>query len=447
MTQAMSEKMRVALCGMTLRENSHDDEHYPIAIADLKAYSEQFALIKERVDIRLRATSVSDFNLMEECAQIIDLQPRIVGVSCYIWNVDFYSELLRELRKTLKNSIFIAGGPHVHPGILRDIPELDIAVIGEGEATFHDLISRLVKGEPVDDLKGAAFREGSKIRINQPRPPLENLCDIPSPYLAGILKPKRVMQIEYSRGCAYNCSFCVNAGQQLRFFPIERIESEIAYCAKNNLKVAFFIGSYLNHKDFGVQVLKMIKRHIDCGEKIDITGSVFIDSNQFDEDFYNLLNDIVSKKQDIILTSGFQCCHTETRNINKCFNSIENIRKMVSGRPFSTMVQCILGLPGDNTLRSAATIAAMADCEPDRIQCLPLIRLPNTRLFIDQYDDSKPEDPSPAKQLSTILSEKDDLRTTCLMAESFLLEYHAAESLTDSKQLLKKHGINLQSYK
>lgn len=430
------------LCGMTLRDESHDDEHYPIAIADLKAYSEQFALIKERVDIRLRATSMSDFNLQEECAHIIDFQPQIVGVSCYLWNVDFYSELLCELRRALKNTIFIAGGPHAHPGILRDIPELDIAVIGEGEETFHELLTRIVNGEPIVDLKGAALKAGSEIKVNPPRPAIANLGDIPSPYLVGILKPKRVMQIEYSRGCAYNCSFCVNAGQPLRFFPIDRIESEIAFCAKNNLKAAFFIGSYLNHKDFGINVLRMIKKHIDQGENIEITGSVFIDSNQFDEDFYNLLNVIASNKENIVLTSGFQCYHDETRKNNRCSNSIDNIRKMVSGWPFSTMVQCIIGLPGDNTLRSAGTIAAMADCEPDRIQCLPLIRLPNTRLFIDRHDDSKQKGSLPENALGTKHSEEDDLKTTCLMAKSFLIEYHAAEGLTDPKLLLKKHGIN-----
>ena len=80
-------------------------------------------------------------------------------------------------------TIIVLGGPEASTGteeLLQKEPAVDYVVRGEGEETFCELLRFLLNGEgSPEGILGLAYREGTKVRVNPPRPPIK---EWPFPY-------------------------------------------------------------------------------------------------------------------------------------------------------------------------------------------------------------------------------------------------------------------------
>jgi radical SAM superfamily enzyme YgiQ (UPF0313 family) len=97
--------------------------------------------------------------MAEILADIYARRPDAMGFSCYIWNWRLVRELLGELPKLLPDAAIWLGGPEVSYDadvILREYPQVAGIMVGEGEATFRELLDYYVKGAR------AAGREGEE---------------------------------------------------------------------------------------------------------------------------------------------------------------------------------------------------------------------------------------------------------------------------------------------
>ena len=98
--------------------------------------------------------------MAEILADIYARRPDAMGFSCYIWNWRLVRELLGELPKLLPDAAVWLGGPEVSYDadvILREYPQVAGIMVGEGEATFRELLDYYVKGAR------AAGREGEEL--------------------------------------------------------------------------------------------------------------------------------------------------------------------------------------------------------------------------------------------------------------------------------------------
>jgi anaerobic magnesium-protoporphyrin IX monomethyl ester cyclase len=127
-------------------------------------------------------------------------------------------------KKVSADIVTIVGGQHFSfaaEGSLKDYPEIDYIIRGEGEETLLELIKALRNNKNIVEVKGLSFRLDGKIVHTKPRPLIENLDTLPYPayhlvetnikkyhftMMAG--KNTRYMTLEGSRGCSHRCSFC-----------------------------------------------------------------------------------------------------------------------------------------------------------------------------------------------------------------------------------------------
>lgn len=210
----------------------------PLALGFLKTYTE--SVLKEKVNIEILEYLLKKTeNETEEIANdIIKKNPDILGFSCYIWNVLPTINLCREIKKLKPSIKIVLGGPDASirgKNVLIE-SSADVLVLGEGELTFAELIKKFIEGKKWDNTPGTITYSKGKITQGPPREPIENLDIIPSPYLSGLFNKKKYnfWVYETSRGCPFNCTFCVWTSKgKVRNFSMERAIKEINWIIKN----------------------------------------------------------------------------------------------------------------------------------------------------------------------------------------------------------------------
>ncbi len=127
------------------------------------------------------------------------------------------AELTRAIRAQAPNIRIVYGGvyPTYHwREILAEEPQVDVIVRGEGEATVVALVRALEAGEPLDAVRGIAFRKlGAPLAtadaaiihdLDAYRVGWE-LIDFSRYHYWG---HKRAVVMQFSRGCPHLCSYC-----------------------------------------------------------------------------------------------------------------------------------------------------------------------------------------------------------------------------------------------
>ena len=200
--------------------------------------------------------------------EIMEINPGIVGLTCYTFNAFTTYTLCDLIKKINKNITIILGGPHatiMSDEILKRISSVDIIVKSEGERTFLELASIIKKGEDIGDVKGIACRIEDKIKHNITRELNLDLDSLPIP--AKYYKYQRIIT---SRGCPGSCIFCSTPlfwGRNVRFRSPEKVVNEIELLQKN-YGLSFFIFSddtFTFDKERTIDICKLI---LDRGLKI-----------------------------------------------------------------------------------------------------------------------------------------------------------------------------------
>ena len=234
--------------------------------------------------------------MAEILADIYARRPDAMGFSCYIWNWRLVRELLGELPKLLPDAAVWLGGPEVSYDadvILREYPQVAGIMVGEGEATFRELLDYYVKGaraarsegeEPVaeagcvDMESGDEAAEGSAVaecpcaaeegKGRRKAGPALGLADIPGlclptgytpcrpltdlsaiPFLYDDLAPfeNRILYYETSRGCPFRCSYCLSSiDKAVRIRDMGLVEEELQFFLDHQVRQVKFIDRTFN---------------------------------------------------------------------------------------------------------------------------------------------------------------------------------------------------------
>jgi radical SAM superfamily enzyme YgiQ (UPF0313 family) len=182
----------------------------------------------------------------ETCAAI-PAGVRVIGVSAMFsgeWPAT--RALIQTLRRAFPDATIIVGGEHITALTefsLRNCPEIDYAVMGEGEQTLVALVDALREGRCPDAVPGVAFLEGKTVyRTGEGAPPrIRDIDKLPWPawpegYLEAFwaagksygVHTGRDMPMMLSRGCPFACTFCSNPGMWTRRYILRSIDDIIA---------------------------------------------------------------------------------------------------------------------------------------------------------------------------------------------------------------------------
>lgn len=200
-------------------------------------------------ELRARAVILEldlDQRPAEVAERILELDPVLVGLGVYVWNVRQSTELAR-LLKTLRPRLpLVLGGPEVSFE-LDDLPVARVAdwvIQGEAEAAFRDLCGAVAAG----------------------RPPMPGVIDAAPPDLGALELPyelyddldlaQRAVYLEASRGCPYGCEFCLaSLSPRVRRVPPDELLAALDRLWRRGLRRYRFVDRSL-HLAFGAKLLR-----------------------------------------------------------------------------------------------------------------------------------------------------------------------------------------------
>lgn len=139
----------------------------------------------------------------------------LVGITAMAGIFSQVLEISEEIKRKHPSTTICVGGPYVSTlGIeIMDFRSIDLAIYGEGEESFNQIIHHLKTTRDLREINGLIFRneEGLPVK-NLPTPSIRNIDELPMPaYDLFDMDAYPIHRIVTSRGCPYKCSFCSSA--------------------------------------------------------------------------------------------------------------------------------------------------------------------------------------------------------------------------------------------
>jgi len=293
---------------------------------------------------------------------IQDFKPEIIGISVFSYLYDECQQLIDEISQCSDAPIML-GGPHISlfPEDFINDKRISYIVRGEAESIILDLVNKAEK-QPVPVI------------INCPIPSAEEIPAINLDIAFGS-KYLQNYQIQLSRGCPFNCSFCtidLIAGRKVRARNLELCMDQIVQAKKrypdiNIITITDDCPSF-NKERFKQFLVMFAEKNIDAIITIDNVRADLIDEEMLK----------------LYVQAGGQniCLGTESGDpeVFKLVNKGESIEKIIDAakliRKYNLELGLcfVIGLPEDTLERHMNSIKLAKDLKADYIfwnMCIP----------------------------------------------------------------------------
>jgi len=184
--------------------------------------------------------------LCEKVNPLLAARPLILGISVSIWNHLASLELLCELEKSRvgQKPVIVLGGPEVSylPQEAEIFRYADYVICGEGEDAFRTLCEDILAGGHRSG-ETAKFIHAENIDISKIKSAYHLYTDEDV--------TKKLIYVEASRGCPFNCEFCLSAvksgeDNKVREFPLEPFLAQMDELILRGVKTYKFLDRTFN---------------------------------------------------------------------------------------------------------------------------------------------------------------------------------------------------------
>ena len=341
--------------------------HSNLAVYSLRAYAKVF---QEQIEIGEYTINNRVDYILE---QIYKAKPDVLCFSCYIWNIGYVEDLITEYHKLCPEVPIWVGGPEVSYEVetfLEEHPQVTGVMIGEGERTFQQLCEYYVnQNGTLKELNGIAYKDSvsGEVIFTQPQEPM-NMSDIPFCYDHIENFENRIIYYESSRGCPFNCSYCLSSiDKKLRFRDTELVKKELAFFIEKKVPQVKFVDRTFNCKhDHAMEIWRFVKEH-DNG----ITNFHFeVSADLLNEEELALIHDM--RPGLIQLEIGVQSTNEPTiREIHRTMKLEllkDIVRKIQSGGNIHEHLDLIAGLPYEDYTAFAKSFDEIYELKPNQLQ-------------------------------------------------------------------------------
>ncbi|MGQ9759268.1 MAG: B12-binding domain-containing radical SAM protein [Candidatus Methanomethylicaceae archaeon] len=258
----------------------------PLGLAYIAA-----SLEKEGHDVSIIDSTALELSHQQLGERLQKERSDVIGVTSTTPTIYDAMKAVTIAKKSCPECITIMGGCHITflpEETMAECPELDVGVIGEGEATIVDLLRALETKRPLKEVDGIVYRKDNTVIRTRPRKLIENLDEIPFParHLLPLDKYTvlgercRLGNILTSRGCPFSCIFCSSSqfyGRRFRGRTPKNVVDEMEEIIKKYNIRSFEIvdDTFTIDKKRAKEIAEeIVKRGLDiwwvCGSRVDL---------------------------------------------------------------------------------------------------------------------------------------------------------------------------------
>ncbi|MEM2889263.1 MAG: radical SAM protein [Candidatus Bathyarchaeia archaeon] len=212
----ITKPIRIALVNPPpLRGVYHHQLYLPLGLAYLAAVLEEAGYEVKVVDCP--AIGITHEKLE---AELSSFEPFIVGITSMTPTINSAFLSAKIAKKACPEAMVVLGGPHVtfmDKEVLAQEMAVDVVVRGEGEKTFLEIAQKSCSQKPLHKIDGITFRYNGEIVRNPDREYIQNLDELPRPAYKYFpldkyrLFGRKILPVITSRGCPFQCAFCVTS--------------------------------------------------------------------------------------------------------------------------------------------------------------------------------------------------------------------------------------------
>lgn len=344
----------------------------------------------------------------EMLGQIFEYQPRIIGFSCYIWNIQLIKQLLPLLRKVLPETVLICGGPEVSyesQTFLQELPCVDFVVRGEAEQAFPALVQQLqaadydyakILGKEFSQafqLPGVAYLDKQGQYIDGGVVDLPDLAadTLPFAYEAEEMAElrERILYYETSRGCPFSCAYCLScATAGVRYRSWELVHQELQFFVDNDVRQVKLVDRTFNAmKRHYWPILQFIQ---DLPESCRTNFHFEVAVDYLDEETIQLLQSLPRGR--VQLEIGIQSTNPEVlrriQRTNHWDRIASNIRALLVSHNMHVHTDLIIGLPGEDMASFKESFNRVYGLDTDMLQLgfLKFLKGAAMMELVEEYD-------------------------------------------------------------
>jgi radical SAM superfamily enzyme YgiQ (UPF0313 family) len=357
----------------------------------------------------LRAvTQLREFVIQQRPTQIVEdllaLNPQVIGLGIYIWNVVETTQVLRLLKALRPDIKVVLGGPEVsHEVEAQEICRLaDHVITGWGDVSFPKICRALLDGpQPL-----------MKVIVGE-QPPLDNLSFPYDEYTAADIA-KRLLYVEASRGCPFKCEFCLSALDKTAWaFDLDAFMAEMDALYARGARNFKFVDRTFNLKvEHSVRILQFfLDRMTPTNKEAGAATNLFVHFEVVPDSLPDRLKELIVQfpAGSLQFEVGIQSFNPEVQQrISRKQDNLktaDNLHWLVSQSQAHVHADLIFGLPGETLESFADGFDRLYALAPHEIQFGILKRLRGTPIarhtqdFAMVYD---PQTPYTILQNSTI---------------------------------------------
>lgn len=340
--------------------------HSNLAVYSLRAYAKPY---KEDI-------SIAEYTINQQLDDILmDLykkKPDILCFSCYIWNLTYVEELIREVKKIFPKLPIWVGGPEVSydaKDVLLRLPEVTGVMLGEGEETFLELLAHYYgEGKSLSEIAGITYRDEEGLLCQNEWRKTIDLSSVPFVYQDMADFKNKIIYYESSRGCPFSCSYCLSSVDKcLRFRDLDLVKKELQFFLDEEAVQVKFVDRTFNcNHRHAMEIWTYLMEH-DKG----ITNFHFeVAADLLNEEEIQLIEKM--RPGLIQLEIGVQSTNENTiceiRRTMK-FSEVERIvRRINQGKNVHQHLDLIAGLPFENMESFQKSFNDVYRLQPEQLQ-------------------------------------------------------------------------------
>jgi len=342
---------------------------------------------------------VNIFKYPKELAEALEKKPpTVMGFANYSWNCSLAHEFANRVKVKYPKTVVVFGGPNYglseqeQDDYWARYPLMDFYILKEGEVAMVELLKTLDRFNfDVPALKREAtlvpschYLKDGRICRGELLPRINELNDVPSPYLSGLMDKffdnTLIPLIGTSRGCPFTCTYCQEGtsyyGKVTRRWDLY---DELEYIAE---RIGTMPDLILSNANFGMlnEDLDHARTFAAIQDKYGWPKHVIASGGKNRKE--QLLDVVTIMRGSMNVAASLQSTDkTVLANVKRSNISLDQLNLVgVKGNEIdaNTYTELILGLPGDSWNAHAKSLRDSVNAGLGYVRIFQLIMLPET---------------------------------------------------------------------